>query len=697
MATLETLRRKGGLLVAIFIGFALFAFIMMDFMGSGGSVFSGSQDEVANINGTSVSIQEFQNRVTEMEEFNKLNRGVSSLSEEEVHRLREEVWMQMINQILLEEQYEELGISVTSDELMDMVTGRNIHPAIRQHPLFANPQTGAFDQQQVINFLMMKNSDHIAYFYWMMMEEQLMNERAYNKFSTAIKRGMFVPSLWKDSEISSRSHAVDFEFVTARFTSIDDADVTVTDNEIRDFYNRNRNRFKQEASRTIEYVTFVIEPTEEDRRAAEDWINNMYDRFSAEDLDAAQFVNLNSDEPFTGRNYRASELSSRLEQFVTNASVGDVHGPYLENESYRLTRLVAVNNIPDSVRARHILIQEMTPAESHTVADSLMNLIRGGANFATLAREYSTDPGSAVNGGDLGWFREGMMVQPFNDAAFQGSTGDIVKVETQFGVHIINIQQQGRPTPKYQIATLARNINYSSRTYQDVYTRATRFAAVNNTPEKFNQAIEEEGLTKRFGRNIRENDRSVGALQNSREVVRWAYDASEGAMSPAFELGDQFVVAHLTTVNREGVRPLADVRSEIERQLRNDKKAEILKARFQEKTATGLDMVAIAEALGETVMVANGVTFGSFQVPGAGVEPALVSLAAHAPLNQISVPVRGNNGVYVVRVTNIEEREPSVENIMREINQNLTMKVDHQLIENMIDEASIVDRRLRFY
>ncbi len=697
MATLEKIRSKGGVLVAIAVGLALFAFIMMDFMSSGGSMFSGNQMEVANINGTSINIQEFQNKVSEMEEFNKLNQGTSTLSEEEVYRLREQTWNQLINQSLLEEQYQQIGLTVTSDELMDMVTGKNIHPAIRQHPLFANQQTGAFDQQQVVNFLLSKNQDPTAYFYWMVMEEQLMNERIFNKYSALLKKGMYIPQIWKDSEISARSQQADFDFVVARFTSIPDSAVSVTENEIKDYYNKNKQLFEQEASREIEYITFSIEPTEADRQAANEWIEEMLQNFRSPEVDPIQFVNLNSDEPFSGRNQRPAEFSSQIASFVANAQVGDVYGPYFESESYKATRLVAINNLPDSVRARHILVRSASMEETSTLADSLLNLARSGANFADLARRHSEDQGSAINGGDLGWFREGMMVKPFNDAAFQGKTGDIVKVETQFGVHILHIQQQGNPTPKYQIATLAREISYSSKTYQDVYSKATRFAALNSTPEKFNQAVTEENLTKRFGRSIGENDRAVSGLESSRELVRWAYEAKVGTLSPVFEFGDRFVLAHLIAANEKGIRSLQASQPQIERELIASKKAELLMAQMNEKLASGADLESIAQQMNASVQSAENITFASFQVPGAGVEPALVAAAVNTPINQISKPVKGNNGVYVVKVNNIETIEVSQENVVNELNQNLTMKIDYQLVESMRENAEIVDRRARFY
>ncbi len=697
MATLETLRQKGGILVAVFIGFALLAFIMMDFMREESSMFSASQNEVANINGTSVNIQEYQNRLNEVEEYTKLNHGVSSLSEDEIHMIRDRTWNQLVSQTILEEQYKQLGVHVTSEELMNMLTGKNIHPAIRQHPLFANPQTGLFDPDQVRNFLMVRQQDHIAYFYWMMLEQDLINGKLYEKYTSLIKKGMYIPSVWTDSELYSGSKMVDFEYIVARFTSVDDEEVIVNEREINKYYRENQNNYRQEASRDIEYLVFSIEATEEDRNAAQTWINNMLNDFSKSDIDPIQFVNLNSDEPFIDRNYKASELSSRLENFVKQASVGDIDGPYLENESYKITRLAAINLLPDSVRARHILLQEATLEESNKLADSLIQQIKSGSNFAMLARQYSVDQGSAINGGDLGWFTEGMMVKPFNDAVFEGKVGDIEKVETQYGIHIINIQQQGPRIPKYQIATLARNINYSSKTYQDVYSRVARFIAVNNTPEKFNEAAEEENITKRFGRNLKENDRNVGTLENSRELVRWAFESSVGSLSAPFEFGDQFVIAHLISATEEGIQALTEVKSQIERRLINDKKAALLKENLIQKINEGTNMETIAQSMDLTVQTAKDITFSSYQVPGAGVEPALVSLAVHSPINEISKPVIGNNGVYIVKVISQEENEAEENTVLNNINQNINTKVDYQLMDYLINEAKIVDNRSRFY
>lgn len=697
MATLERIRSKGGVLVAVMIGFALLAFILTDLLSSGTSIFQRSQMEIAEIDGKSVSIQEFQARVSEMEEYTRLNSGESSLGEEMVNRLREQAWNQMVNEIILGEKYEELGIEVTSAELVEMVTGSEVHPMIRQ--LFSNPQTGAFDKQQVVNFLRSKQYDPTANFYWTFVEDQLINERLFSKYSSLFGKGFYVTNQWIENEANARSNKVDFNFLVKRITSIDDDEVSVSESEIKAYYNENIDEFRQEASRDIEYLTFDVEPTEEDRENTRERLLEMKDDFSSPDIDVAQFVRINSDVPFNPRYMKPEALDPEIRDFVTTASEGDVYGPYFEDETFKLTRLVDVAQVPDSVRARHILLRNnpQNPDEADQLADSLINLLNNGADFEELARQYSEDQGSAINGGDLGWFRQGQMVKPFNDACFFGEEGDIVKVESQFGIHIIHIMDKGIPSTKYQLATLGREVTYSSKTYQDVYSEATRFAALNNTQEKFNKAIEEQNLTKKYGRNLQKNDRNVGNLESPRQMVKWAFEAEKGDMSPIFEFGDQFVIAVLTNITEEGDMPLSEVRNRIERQLINEKKKEKLIEQLKEQKESGKSLEEIAEAVDGEIQSASDITFNSFQVTGAGVEPALVSLAVYSPVNQVSEPAAGNNGVYLVQVTNKEEVEVDKEQVKRQLVNSLNQRVSYQLLQTIRDNAEIVDNRSNFY
>ncbi len=696
MATLQKIRNKAGVLVAVFIGFALIAFVLTDFLNSSSSLFRSSQQQVADIDGKSVSIQEYQALMDEQEEFAKLQSGKSSLTEAETNKIQDQVWNQLVFETLIREKADELGLKVTSEELLTMVTGRNVHPIIRQ--IFTNPQTGVFDQAQLIAFLKQKDRDPKASFFWNFIEKQIIFQRINEKYTTLLKKGMYVTNTQAENEAKARSRKVDFDFIAKRYTSIPDSSVLIADADIEKYYKENLNDFKQDATRDIEYVTFAVTPSEEDKKMALEWITKAKDVFGAENTDAVQYVKMNSDAPFVDRYLKPEQLSTKLQDFVKTAKVGDVYGPYLENDAYKLTRLVDIKMMPDSVKARHILLRTGESLDVLKVkADSLKALLDKGADFATLARSNSEDPGSAINGGDLGWFRDGTMVKPFNDACFNGKKGDIVIVESQFGVHIIEIQALGKLTKKYKLATLVRDITYSSKTYQDVYSKATKFAALNNTPEKFNKAIEEENLVKRYGRSIKTTDRTIGTLQSPRQLIRWAFESEVGDISPIYEFGDDFVIAVLTGKTEKGTAPLETVKNQIKRELLKEKKAEKLVAEVAKEKNSVSDINQLAEKLDVNVQNAEGVTFSDQQVTGAGIEPALVALATNSKKGELSEPVKGNNAVFVVNVTNeaTVNIDPKAEK--NQLQQSINYKVDYRIFDALKNSAEITDNRIRFY
>ncbi|WP_439182352.1 peptidylprolyl isomerase [Carboxylicivirga taeanensis] len=687
MATLERIRNKSGLLIIV-IAIGLLAFLLGDLMSSGDSIFRRRNMQIAEINGTSVSYPEYQSYVTELEDYYKLNARSSALDENTSYQIREQAWNQMVQDIIMNEKYEDLGIEVTADEIFEMATGKNVHPQIRQ--MFTNPQTGAFDRAQVINFLQQKNLDPNANFYWLFLEKQIKKERLFTKYRDLIKKGMFVTTAQAQAEAEAKANKVDFDFVVKRYTSVPDSAVSVSEKEVKDYYNAHQNNYKQDAMRDVVYVSFDVKPSEEDRQMAAEWIENSKVEFANPETDAIQYVNMNSESNYIDRNLKFEQLSSTLQGFVKGASVNEVYGPYLENDTYKLSRIVAIKQIPDSVKARHILVGDAA------LADSLYALVKGGANFADIARKNSMDQGSAINGGDLGWFAEGMMVKPFNDACFENPKGSIVKVESQFGTHIIHIQDKGKPVTKYNIATLERNITYSTKTNQQVYAQAAKFASLNNTIEKFDEVITADNLVKRYGRSIKANDRTVNNLEQSREMVRWAFESDVNEMSPIFEFGDSYVIAFLTGAKEEGYQSVSAVRASIERKLRNDKKAEVIIKEMNSKKQ-GNDLNALASAINSEVMSASQIDFGAFQVPGAGVEPALVALATNAKVGEVSTPVAGNNGVYAVKVNNVTNNTVTVDAEKAQLSQSTGFKVDYQTTEAIRSKAEITDERSKFF
>ncbi|MCL2073874.1 MAG: SurA N-terminal domain-containing protein [Marinilabiliaceae bacterium] len=695
MATLQKIRTKGGVIVVVIIFIALMAFILNDLLNSGNSLFRGSQNDVASINGKSISIMDFHELLSKNEEFQKINLNVGSLSEDETYQVRDLTWNLLVNKTLIDDIVRKLGLSVTSDELMDMVTGNNIHHTMKQ--LFTDQQTGLYDKQIALKFLQDKNNDQMAFFYWYVLEERIINERLQAKYVNLIKKGMYVTKAWIEDEIANRSKSVSFDYVLARYTNIPDSIIIISEEEIVAYHLENKEQYKQEAMRDFEYITFDQIPSDLDRQNTFEKTMKMKPDFSNPETDAVQYVLLNSEEPYDDRNYKANELTPQIEHFIINAEINDVFGPYLENESYRLSRLVAINMIPDSVKARHILIQGTTLEESTQTADSLMNLIRSGIDFTFLALENSADQGSAMQGGDLGWFTEGQMVKPFNDACFLGKTGDLVSVESQFGVHIINITDQTKPIPKYQIATLEQKIITSSKTYQDVYSNATIFKTTNKNAEMFNEAVIEQNLVKRSAPNVRENERRVGSLESPREMVKWAFNAKVGDISPVFEFGNQFVIALLTQITEEGYPLVENVRQRIERELMNQKKAEMLISEFNTAIQESEDLTEIAEKMNSTVQKADNITFASYSIPGAGSEPVMVSLAVNSPLEVLSKPTKGNNAVFVINVTTEQAVDVQPETVETQLISSATQGIDYQMMETIKKNSKIKDNRSKFY
>ena len=702
MATLEKLRNRAGVLVAVVIGLALVAFILGDLLSSGGSLFNRSQLEIAEIAGTSVSYQQYQAKVDELVEINKMFSGENSVDQQTSERIREQVWQEFVRDLVLVDEYEKLGIAIHPKELFDMVQGKNIHPIIRQ--LFANPQTGEVDPAHVIQFLKNIEFDQTGRqrAYWMFVEKEISVERLFTKYNNLIRKGMYVTKLQAESALADRNTKVDFSFVNVAYSSIPDSTVKVTKGDLEKYYDEHINDYEQKASRDVAYVVFPIVASESDIKMAEEWINKIAPEF-AQATDAKQFVNLNSDSPFDAKNYKKGELSQNIDTWAFDAKVGDTFGPYFEDNSYKIAKVAEINFIPDSVKARHILIGVMGQTQeaynkAKSTADSLENLIRKGASFASLAKDFSNDPGSAEKGGDLGWFAEGVMVKPFNDACFNGKKGDITVVESQFGFHIIQILDKGKETKKVQVAILDRKVIPSTQTYQHIYSQASQFAGLNTTTEMFDKAAEEQKLTKRIANNLLEGDSRIAGLENPRELVRWAFKAELNNVSSVFELGDNFVVATLTDVREEGYAPLEKVKNDVMVMAIREKKAEMLSAKMTDALKSATTIEQLGEQLSAEVNQANGISFTSFSIPNYGPEPVVIASAVSAPETKLTGPIKGNSGVYaiVVSAKNVQDGT-DVEAEKQRLTNSYQSRAFYEAYEALKKSSDIKDMRSKFF
>ncbi len=705
MSALQFLREKAGVLVAFVIGLSLFIFVIGDFFsgGTGQSAKARKYYEIGTIGDESLSYQDFETEVSNLVEIYKLS-GNTSLDESTTESIREQTWQKMIRERILDNQYKKLGIGVSSEEVDELVLGNNPHPIVLQ--LFTDQQTGAFNKSVLVNFLKNTEVDETTNKYWLFFENEIVNDRLGTKYNTLVSKGLYVTSKQAEFDSGLSSSTVDFSYIVKNYSSISDSLVRIAGSDIESYYNKHKESFKKTALRDIEYVTFDVVPSEEDVKQAEDWINNARNEFMTAE-DPVQYINLTADTRHVGFYVPISEVPAQLVDFVKKEDRTEVFGPYNEDGSLKIVRLLDAADRPDSVHARHILIsagQMRSLADAKETADSLLKLIKSGTSFATLAITNSDDQGSAQLGGDLGWFPEGMMVVPFNNACFSGKKGDIMTVETSFGIHIIEILAQSKTTRKYHYGVVDRKIIPGSMTNQRIYSDASQFAGASNTYEKFNQVITEKGLTKRVANDINPQQKTLPGMDSPRSLIISLFQTEKGKIvldnndQAVFEIGDKYVVAYCTRVTEEGIAPMKDVETDIRFQVVKEKKAEILASEFEKNGGAGKSIEDIASAMGLSVQEATQITFRSYSVPGAGVEPALIAAAAASKQGSVSGPVRGENGVYMLSVNNVAATTDQDLSMLKErLTATYQMRGSYEAYEALRKAANIVDKRYKFY
>ena len=704
MATLEKIRNRAGVLVAVVIGMALLAFILGDFLNSGGALFSNSQFEIAEISGKSIPYQKYQKELSDIMEITKFSTGQSSLDEPSVQRIRQQTWTQMVREYVLEDEYAELGIDISSQELWDMVQGENIHPIIRN--LFTNPETGELNTLAVIRFLKSYDQDPTGQqkAYWLFVEDQMIQERMYSKYLNLISKGLYSTKKEAQSELNFINRKVDFEFVYQNFQSVPDSTINITSSELKEYYNNHQSDYKQTASRAIEYITFDVVASEDDKKEAEDWINNIQPDFAKTDNDI-EFAHLNSEVAVNNSFFKQDELSEELKD-IFNKEKGFIYGPYFENDTYYLAKISEIKYLPDSVKARHILIQPTqneNAAQVYALADSIVSLLKTGISFASLSEKYSADNAANEKGGDLGWFRANQMVTPFSDTCFNAKVGEYKLVATEFGLHIVQVTDKARSEKKVQLAIIGRKLQPGSETYQKTYAQASKFAGNNHTYEKFIQAIEQEGLAKKVANNIKESDQQLAGLEYPREFIRSIYSTDKNEIitsqnNPIFELGNRFVIGFVSDVKEEGFAPIEQVKPQLLVQVKKEKKASLLAEKFNEILKDNTDLMNLASNFNTDVYEATDINFRSYAIPNAGIEPKVIAAATSMEQGQVSLPIKGNNGVFVIKVNAV--RADEVSNIDLQQMQIITQfqnRANYEAFEALKEKAGIIDKRSKFY
>jgi peptidyl-prolyl cis-trans isomerase D len=692
MAIIGKIRQRSTL-VLIIIGGAILAFVLSDLFSSS----QGGQQgpiNLAEVNDNQISPTEYDLKVNQAYETYQTNQETNEpLDERTKSSIRQQVWNEMLSDIIIGEQMKKLGVEVTSKELFDLVQGANPHPQVKQ--AFTNPETGEFNSAAVVQFLQNLDNDPETKARWVQFEKALKRNQRMDKFNTLVNKGVYFPAELAGMEYADNNTSVSFNYVYKPYSSVKDTTITVTEEDIQSYYDENKEDYEQEASIKAFYAYFPVAPSQNDIAQTQQYMNETYEKFQNAENDSL-FVNANSDEPFDPIFYSLANKPDGVDSSLWKNEVGFMKEPYKLGNVFYIRKVTKTKMAPDSVKASHILIsnQERKQKQAEKLADSLLNALNNGASMENLAPEYSDDPGSAQKLGDLGWFTEGTMVMPFNDAAFSTEVGEIVKVETQFGFHLIKVTDRTELKKKVQIASIRRDVLAGKETYADIFNQANSFSINATDLESFNELVREGNIQRRSAV-LGENDNQIQNLAASRDVVRWIKDANEGDISEAYDVDEAFVVAIVESINKEGVAPLEKVKNRVEYMAIQKKKAEM----FQEQMSGAESIQSLAESLNLEVKSAEGITFASAAIPQVGVEPTVVGKAMSLEQGQMSVPIEGKSGVFVVSITNKSELgDPNLASARATKQRGVQSRIDNGAVFSALKEkAEIKDNRSKFY
>ncbi len=691
MAVIGKIREKSAL-VMIIIGVGMLAFLLP--VDQIQRLFSGNDNNLGEIGGKEITGQEFNRRYEKNVSLWE-NQNKSTVSAEVRESLKEQAWNEIIREIVLESQFKELGLAVSPEELFDMVQGSNPHPQVQQ--AFTDPSTGAFNPTQVLQFLKsLETMPAENRNQWLTFEGGIEKERIATKYNNLLTKGLYATSSLIKRTYTEQNEQRNIKFVAKRYTSVYDSTIQVSDEELKSYYNEHKDEYKQDASREIEYVKFEVSPSEADIAEAKAWIEETAKEFKTTDDDSS-FVVYSSEEPLDETYYGVDALPLGLDSAFFAQEVGAITPVYEQNGSFFVTKLSATKMVPDSVKARHILLKTtQTFADTLLEAklDSVKTEIENGASFADIATTMSEDVGSAIEGGDLGWFKEGTMVPTFNDACFDGAEGDMVIVQSQFGFHLIEVLKQADKSRKVQFSTIVRKNTPSNETFNAVFAKASAFYSGNNTSETFIKATESDEHTKFVATDVKVADKDIPGMTGVRELVRWSFNNEEGTVSDPFTFGNTYVVAHLAEVREEGVATMDQVEIQVELGAKKKKKA----AMFMEEMKGVSSLDELATKIGGTVETASNVNFAAYAIPGMGQELSVNGQLSTLKQGQMSIPVEGQTGVFVVQV---EAVTPAAETtdysaIKTQLNQS-SGAVIGQLLEALKDKYGVVDQRYKFY
>jgi peptidyl-prolyl cis-trans isomerase D len=709
MQIIQGIRDKGAAIVIVVISLSLIGFILMD-AKQGGNNYAAGSGNVGKINGLAVSQAEFSKKVT-MTESQEEQQSGQKPSGTRLAQIRDQVWNQIVAEKVFYAEAAKLGIEFTSKELDNILKSDNPSNPLMQDKSMVDPASGKLDMSKVGQALVQIKK--MSGERWDMINSQIIEPQKLTSVSTKyfalLNASAYYPGWMEEDDAKAGKTFANISYVQIPYQTISDSSIKVTDAEITGYVDKHKDLFKQEAGRMISYVSFSQLPSAADSAKTKALVEGLKSEFAAE-TNVKNFLARNASAIEFDTNYvPKSKIRSTYLDSIIRLGAGSVYGPYVEKKNYVLAKMLGSKTIPDSAHAKHILIATVNSQTGEPIledsvakkrADSINAAINGGANFAFLALQYSSD-GSKDKGGDLGTFAYGAMVPEFNKFCFEKPVGSRGVVKTQFGYHIIDLLSQKGSSPAYKIGYLAKEIFASEETINNASNNAIKLSAEKDA-KKLDAYIQKNGLQKiSVPTLIKENDAQIGQMQDARQLVRWVFEAKKGDVSDPMPVGDQFVVAMVDKIYKEGTQDAETARPLVENTIKEEKKAaEIIKALGSNPTLE----IASAKYAKEikTAGADSSISFKSQIINEVGAEPKLIgAIFNKANLNKVAAPISGKAGVFVFKVNSIAQKadDPNEDKVQFRMTQTTALR--NQAVSNWFEglrkKATVKDNRSKFF
>lgn len=706
MAVLNKIRQRSVFLIII-IALALFSFVLADVIRNGGFSSQKDQNVIGTVNGEEINREEFARQV---EGFQR-NAGQNASTTQAVNQ----IWEEKLREVILEEEFEELGVRAEQSQIRQMIRAQ-----MGNNPQFTN-EAGVFDENRLREYVAnIKATSPEAYQQWVQFENSLSGSARENIYLNMVSAGVGATLTEAEQAYRLENDNIDLKFVQIPYSSVSDDEVEVSKDEIREYIEKHPAEFETEEARSIQYVYFEEEASEEDKSEARESLTSLmenrveYNSVTRENdsvpgfnetEDYEDFLSQNSDLPYEDRFVFRDQLPSEFRDDLFNLEEGETFGPYEHDGYWKISKLVEAQQIPDSAKASHILVayeglqfaQDVTRSkeEASALADSIADVVRkDNSKFDALAAQYSADNSNKEDGGDLGYFGPGDMVPEFDQFVFNNDEGDIDVIETDFGYHVIYIEEQSDRERAVKLATLAREIVPSERSGNELFNEVTKFE-IAAREDDFSKVAEEGEYEVRTVRDIKALEENIRGLGQQRRIVQWAFedDVKVGDVQ-RFDIAEGYVVAQVTSKKEEGLMSAEEASSTVTPILENRKKAEIIKERI-----SGNSLEEIAASQNASVQTARAVNLENPTLAGAGNEPAVVGSVFALEPGQVSKPISGNKGVYVVELLSKNEApaRDSYRNIAEQETASRRQQAPQRVFEALKEKAEIEDNRARFY